>query len=697
MSNSEKEEKKIAKALEVSKHRGAKNFGWWCLGFGSSLIVALGAAFTFGALLPIKTLLRDNDNKYVDEAVGNETLVSFLLNYKDYSISSLPIVKEALKKLVETTELGKYVSIDYEKLDEMSLNGFDFKYALSNCLEIIATLRSVGAMESLGAFSALKTLTTNTPVEGEVDVSSPDFDPNLYYYMNESGRLLKAFDKSGIRVPESVGKELYYPALADVPLLEIMNVFPARISMEGVTDLLSVFTSFEDSSIVYKLFDGYSIKDLGSFNPDKIALSNVVAYGPDTKMLFDVICAAVVGGESLTYETVTIGDLQHLDINQIHIVDILEVTPENQPLLDTLKAATGKERIEDITISDLYDAKMSDAPLTTLISYQGNETLYRVLCQASGKSNYEDLTIGDMNRFDLDRVYLSAVSPEIPDELKTILISACGVSSFDEIMISDLSDFQISKIPLSSVIKNTSENKTLIDILMQATGASSYEALTIASISSFSIDNVLLSTVMPNNESLFNILAQATGKSKEELTVSSLSSFNVDSIKLSTVISSSGGNPILAKLLNDDTVTVGNIGDKLNSLTLFNVYGEDCFTLDPTLSFTPGDHYEKVGDDFVYDNDGNYEGDYYVSKASGMMLFYAWSSSNVDSNTGRPGRYSPTSISFNEFQSIDMSAITESTIYELVASGILVDSGYSNTLKKHTLQEVIDAAALVLG
>ena len=97
----------------------------------------------------------------------------------------------------------------------------------------------------------------------------------------------------------------------------------------------------------------------------------------------------------------------------------------------------------------------------------------------------------------------------------------------------------------------------------------------------------------PSNETLYSVLLQGRGyavtnatdieKLSSNLKISDIKGgIDFSKIRLSTVLTNSGGNDILDILLEDDTVTLGNIGEKINNLSVAEIYGVNCFVEDST-------------------------------------------------------------------------------------------------------------------
>lgn len=700
-----KQERKTRRALRIARCRGLKNFGWWLFGFLTPTLVIGVAGAICVCVLPTNIFV-GKDGKYVDEETSKKTLLQILMNYQSYTVGNFPIIKEALKTTLSSSGLDKYLEINYDELEKTSLSTTDYKSIFDNCVEITATIDNLGVASSLGAFGNLSVMKENTEVTEAIDPTAEDFEPYMYYYIDDNGKLKRAYKDDKTLVEAAAGKQLYYPALVKVPLDQIAKVIPTRIGQAEMLEVLGIFTNVESGSMLAKVFNGYTVKDMGSFDANNILLSDVLTYSEDNKAIFDILCAAAVvgeGEEKPTHETVTIGHLNHIDINNVPLSTVIKPSTDNEKIYAILMDATGKEKAEDVTIGDISKADLDGVKLSSLLKEEDNPKLAKILTSAVGAEKYDDVKLGSLKDFDTANIYIKD-AVDLSDDLKDILLKGCGVENYDDLTLGSLATFEMSNVPLSCVIKESEDNKKLIAILKDATGKEDYSSIVVDDLSNgFNIDNVKLSTVIEeteDNKSLFNILSEATGVEKKDLKLSNLSSFNISNVKLSTVISEETGNKALDTLLKDDSVTIANMGDKINNLSLYSIYGEDCFTTDVSQATITTDHYVRTetpnGYMYTYDSDGDYDGDYYISKSSGVMLLMSFDVTNVDFTCGRANTLIPSSLTFENMDKADStsSALQNATIYQMIAAGLIedkADGGYSNDLKRMTIQDLLNA------
>lgn len=440
-----------------------------------------------------------------------------------------------------------------------------------------------------------------------------------------------------------------------------------------------------------------------------------------------------------------ISDFSKVDIKQAYIVDILKPSENNEDFYALLRDVTGKSTNEEITVGDIMNANVEDVKFSSLISYEGNEQLAdilvsitgkpsyndiylsdlknidtnniklntvissldeklkKILCQGCGVSSFDELKIGNLSSFDINAVLLNDVMPDLSDKLKDVLVNGTGASSYESLTFLDLNNFNLDNLSLSLIIENNAANAKLISILLEATNKSNYDELKVSDLSNgFNIDNVRLYTILGENDTLYDILSEATGVSKENLKIGDLSSFSLDNVKLSTVIKSDTGNAVIDALLKDDTITISNLGEKINNMPLYDIYGENCFTQDETKAAFSDDHYVKGVDanglvTFTLDTDGDYSGDYYVSNEMGFITLLCYTVTETDLTNGRANQYTQASYKYSDIETNQNTndIIANSTIYQLISAGMLQDKsggGYSNNLKKMTIQQLLNMA-----
>ena len=151
-------------------------------------------------------------------------------------------------------------------------------------------------------------------------------------------------------------------------------------------------------------------------------------------------------------------------------------------------------------------------------------------------------------------------------------------------------------------------------------------------------------------------------------------------------------DPPIDKLIEKD-VTIGELGREIGELTLYEVYGESCFTTTPVAG---AQRFTKtfVGEKVVYTLDD--EGEYYLSGDSGIWILVCFDA--VTDSTGRATKYTSSMASVDDLQN-DSSVISNSfinaTVRQLVDVGIIESA--SESIMAYTIEDVIDLLGEMLS
>ena len=155
----------------------------------------------------------------------------------------------------------------------------------------------------------------------------------------------------------------------------------------------------------------------------------------------------------------------------------------------------------------------------------------------------------------------------------------------------------MANVKLETVYPRSDANKLLYEILDAAVVDGDSDGIEIGELGTLNTGNISLGSVLPydsSNELLYKVLLESNGdydynSSNIENKVKSLTvgdiSFDPSSVRLETVIGSTD-NEIL-KALCDKGVKVGEIGTAINSLSLYEIYGANCFTKDVAEAADP--------------------------------------------------------------------------------------------------------------
>ena len=549
--------------------------------------------------------------------------------------------------------------------------------------------------------------------------------------------------------PEKEGNESLYKVLCDVT----GRVYPTDIDQIVVgglsnfpTDnihLVNVLPYAEadpltpgdegENETIYKILvnacgaaspEALTLEDLNGFSTDNIVLVDVMPLELDDPLtpekegnenLYKILCDVTsTPSHPRTYpdsvNEIKVSDLSDFNTDNIKLDTVLDSTDaNNDKLYSILTDVTGKDA-DAITIADLSGFDTDNLHLVNVLPYVGNETLYKILVSSTGSTTYEDITVASLNDFETADILLTDVLPlEVDDPLTpgvkegnenlyAILNDITGKPS-NEITVGDLGDFDSGKIHLISVL-DYDGNETLYSMLCDATGIPDYNDITIDDMNGASFDtgSIKLVNLIPvtDNPALYNILREATGAAtNDDITVSALSGFDVNNVSLSTAIPNDTGNSIIDILREDDTVTIGNIGTKINNLSLSKVYGGDNVFTQDIGETNWHDTYDLNPDgSYTYNTMGT--GEWYINRNSSVWLLFCYEAETINASNGRVTKFAPSELTFetlaNDAGSL-AGKITNSTIYNLMACGIITyDNTAADMFLKQTLQQVIDAA-----
>lgn len=289
----------------------------------------------------------------------------------------------------------------------------------------------------------------------------------------------------------------------------------------------------------------------------------------------------------------------------------------------------------------------------------------------------DKMNVSDMTDVFTDRFRLMSV--------KSVLKCLGGVeddSLITDILgdnkISEMSDFGTDDIKLSSIIdlptaENEYKNKKLYDVLLDAT---SFDAATKTYDDTRTYENILLSDLSGEN-------------------------FNINNVRLIKVLDAPEAgaeeNVVLKLLRSDkynegDPVRLGNLDEKINGLSINDMYEVECMTKD-VATVAPGVEsikYKKeiVGGKNVYSRD-DVNGEYYISTDGRIWTFLLYELGTAEAD-GFASSYTDKSLTFSSLKD-KMSglsgAIMDATIAELYASGI-ISTKYDKLMTK-TVNEVM--------
>lgn len=361
------------------------------------------------------------------------------------------------------------------------------------------------------------------------------------------------------------------------------------------------------------------------------------------------------------------------------------------------------------------------------------------------------VSLYEANLMDCASVMASRLQAEDAETLINVLTGA-GSSSTEQSFIAkivsgktvgELGEITNKNIYLADIIDETEENQKMRDILVQCIldeegNRKTWEELTLYDLGNVNTDLLSLTTVLPEegNEKLYTILMDMTGSdSVDAITLESLNGADIGLINIWNVMDGTGedvqGNAFLKALYNETGeagLKVGDLGNNINNLSIYQVFGEVCFTknAEPTA---------EGATDYAVDNDGyNYvkstneaglvtytmttdsvtaENDvYYISQEAGCWLMFCYDviydtdesitlPSGYGDSTGRPYMLTEDADAFTIGQLEDDSSsvanrFQTTTLYTLFMTNLVDEqpgTTYSTAVLSMTIADIIDTVA----
>ena len=447
------------------------------------------------------------------------------------------------------------------------------------------------------------------------------------------------------------------------------------------------------------------VANLSKVNFDNVNLTLILTPNETNKKMFDIL--RELSGVASNSD-ITLNHLKSINIDNLSLTTVIEQNATNKKMFDILKELSGATLYSDIKISHLSSINIDNLSLTTVIEKtKDNETMFNILKELTNSTDYGDIKISHLASIDINDLKLTTILPKADNvKLYSILESVVtGLETDGEIRVRNLSGIEdFGGISLTDVL-DVDKNATIYGILLQATkplGATEWTEydIKLEHLSNFDMGNITLEKVIPYDpgNTLCQILCEIYDKNESTyntITVDNLSNFDLTNVKLSTVIKDAGDNKILTALLGSSTlenpVTIGNLGEKINSLSVYNLYGEDCWTTDVSLAQDSTMKYKKSVQEgkVIYElsNDGNC----YVKKGAGIWLLVCFDVEEGDINAeGRSEKYTQSKTSFSDLSNGNniASKFTGATLRQLKDAGIVIDVDENFDLS-WTLQSVL--------
>ena len=648
----------------------------WFLGMLTGIVTTVGAEAIVVAAVPTKVYTNNIAGmEIVGSNIGDRGLLDVIMNIKKFTVDDVPAIKMLLDNILKEDAFGKFIGVDYEAIRNLALTDPELATKLSNAVKITATLKSLNV--DLGNFANLsmfKNWEAASPTQAEIEAH-----PAIFYYQTADGKYARAFNQDGTRV-EGVTAEtqLYFGNLSEIPVVDLFVHISYRLPKMTVNQFIEDFVGSKGLDPAIKdLIGDKKIEELSTVKADDFKLKLFIDNADVMKILEDMT--------GKNRDEITIGDLQSVTTDDVHLITVIPKDSSSKKLYDLLEDALAT-KAEDITIGQLNGIDIDKCHLSTVIDPKdsGNDKLYQVLVDVTGK------------------------------EKETILVS-------------DLNGIDIGKAKLTSFLKHDG-NERLYDILLDVTGETDYTKLTVNALDGANMKLIKLSTFIDpaDNPSLYNVVldmvhAKPDPESKgyatrtaETLLLEDMENLDFSTVRLSSVWgekSKDTGNAILDVLLADDTVTIGNLSDKIDALTIHQLFGAECFTDKRSEAFV---HYAAghVGESYVdaYTFDGTSyvwqstvesadpapENAFYISAKAGVWLLFSYDVAEADiAANGMAKRFTPSTVTFHDLQSDASSfsdTIGKARMYQLLSAGVVTDNPsdpYSDLVKSYNLSQVL--------
>ena len=443
---------------------------------------------------------------------------------------------------------------------------------------------------------------------------------------------------------------------------------------------------------------------------------------------------------TVTKENLTIGDFSYFEYQSIKLTQVIGEYSANSYFFNVILSAKNRlpqqnegesdadylSRVEPfaqaLSISDLSGLNLDNLSLTVVLD-KSNTQLYKILLDALEMQNPQDIKFSSLQSFNQNKIRLSSVldMTEPNNVLLCGLLAEATGTPVEEITIEHFAKFDMHVVKLSSVLY-PEENETFYEILAKLYPNVNVEKdLTLAGLKDFSLDNLTIGTVLPesSNPEIYKVFTDALNLGEvhydkngshidlpavvgntlsEKLANVKLSEIehrlDIVHIHLSTVLEiepgESTGNAILDVLLQKNTV-VGEIAEDINTLTLYEVFGSQCFVAYNQTQHAGMDRYKGTETGFILDE----QGEFVLNEGQGMWQLMCFNVT-YDQTTGKANAYtidkSLTMQSLQENSTGIMAKMFNATIRQLVDAGILDDgNGFVNTqIYKMSIVDIIN-------
>lgn len=498
------------------------------------MILGAGAVVGAGYLLVTKTKVGTitekvpSLNEYLGESLNDYTLIEAVqkLSAPDTTIGQyteyLPFLDGLLKNLAEDESIKQYVTIDIDKLKT-----FTFSQVGANFMSAVSVTASLNSISDTLGFT-LPDLPLFTTKENYVKITDENFAVgNLYYkdkteniyYIAEEGGYANAYAE-GVLVDAAKEKDLYFKSagLMEIPVTDAVGSLSSTLS-----DI--------DSMTIDDLNDDFGIDLIGS---DPLVAK--IVHGDDTlNSIADNMMSRVDGLtlegdlgvnlagsplEALVGENCTVGELKNMDFDE----EIKTLTLADLQIDLGENTLAGKILDKNTTIAQIQDGSYIDGQINKL-------------------------TVADLGLNITDNGLMSKIiSPsDTVEELKNMDYEA----AINALAISDLG----LKIEEGSLTSKIIPVGTTVGELQNIDFDKKVQELTLGDvIKTDGADTPAILKALSDTK-----IGELSGK------------VNTLELKDIVVLPEGQSNPLLDALFAKGA-TIGNIGEKMNQLTVSDLY-----------------------------------------------------------------------------------------------------------------------------
>ncbi len=512
--------------------------------------------------------------------------VQDVLTQLEVTVEDFPI-----DKIVDGKTIGQLFELDFgELLNKISLSDFG----------VLDGLGSFGNLSFLSAFREVGPNDYPEIIDGIITKIDEQFtsNPKLYYYvldeqaLADSDKYARAFTDEGAFVAGvDENTKLYYANLSVVGVQDALSLIGESFMGEELISLLETFgMQVKSDSLIYKLFDGKKVGDLGELNFENVLNDLTIndLGATDALGLFGKLSSFTdwkpVGDNKPQIKD---GAITKVDGEFTANPKLYYYVLDEQALNDADKYARAftdegafVAGVDENT--SLYYAKLSAVGFGTMLEILGDSIMIESateLFEQLGmkfddnsliKSIIGDKTVGELGNISTDELQMTKVLAfKTNVEAYKIILGALGKTweegkdetetlknmeaVADALTLSSLSSLNPDCIALDLVM---TLDETTAKILCQ--GVNGFRAqkalddktyvkpadvtaktITVGDMADFKPEYILLQTVMPSVDTdMQNILSDAlNGKAFKAITVKDLSAgLSIDSVRLSTVL-----------------------------------------------------------------------------------------------------------------------------------------------------------------